>query len=214
MAFRVEMVNADCYLFEQNMYFNEVYVIYSTPRTIRRNASTTFRNFQKLMNQQEIKTFRNFQKLMNQQETNESKEITFTIIWSIPSKKNRHIIKKNRKTGRSYIGSDDEYHIWEVRHSNELSYEMKHLGNFQWYENLHIDYLFKLAPNKDGTPCRKRWDISNKIESINDMMVKSGLIDDDCHTVLRSMTQLVIDDNSITENEVVITIIEITQNTS
>ena len=86
---------------------------------------------------------------------------------------------------------------------------MRHLGNFQGYENLHIDYLFRVAPNKDGTPCRKRWDISNKIESINDMIVKAKLIDDDCHTVLRSMNCRVIDDNTITENEVVITILEI-----
>ncbi len=137
------------------------------------------------------------------------KEITFTIIWGIPSKKNRHIIKKNHRTGKSYIGSDDEYHLWEVRHADELSVEMRHLGNFRWFENLHIDYLFRVAKNKDGTPCKKRWDISNKIESINDMIVKAWLIDDDCHTVLRSMNCRVLDQD-IPENEVVITILEIT----
>lgn len=137
------------------------------------------------------------------------KEVTFTILWGIPSKKNRHIIKKNRRTGKSYIGSDDEYHLWEIRHSDELSEEMKHIGNFKWYESLHIDYLFKVAKNKDGTPCRKHWDVTNKLESINDMIVIAWLIDDDWHAILKKWNWDVIDAD-IPENEVVVTISEIT----
>jgi hypothetical protein len=46
------------------------------------------------------------------------------------------------------------------------------------------------------------------MESINDMMVKAGMIDDDNQTILKSMSQRVIDCD-IEESEVIVTLLEI-----
>jgi hypothetical protein len=46
------------------------------------------------------------------------------------------------------------------------------------------------------------------MESINDMMVKAGMIDDDNQTILRDMSQRVIDCD-IEESEVIVTLSEI-----
>lgn len=133
------------------------------------------------------------------------KEISFVIIWGIPSKKNRHIIKKNRHTGKSFIWPDDVYHLWEVQNANELAGEMKIIGSFAGLKNVKIFYEFRVARNKDGSSCLKRWDVSNKMESINDMMVKAWIIDDDNHSILKRWEWDVIDSDK-EENEVKITL--------
>jgi hypothetical protein len=136
------------------------------------------------------------------------KEITFTITGLIPSKKNHHIIKINRKTRKPFIWPDEEYRLWEAQNAHELEWEIQNLWHFRWYKKLHADYLFRQKLNKDKSECQDVWDISNKLESINDMMVKAGMIDDDNQTILRDMSQRVIDCD-IEENEVIVTLSEI-----
>jgi hypothetical protein len=63
---------------------------------------------------------------------------------------------------------------------------MQKNGNFLWKKWLHISYIFSTWKNKDWSINKKKWDLSNKIESINDMMVQAWMIDDDNYTIISS----------------------------
>ena len=132
------------------------------------------------------------------------KTFTFTITGIIPSKKNSHKIKIHR--GRPYIGPSDEYRAWEAENAHDLEMlSMAEKTHFRWQKNLSIKYIFRQKLTQKGKASTKRWDLSNKIESINDMMVKAGMIDDDHHGIISSMSARVENVN-ITESEVDVTI--------
>lgn len=99
----------------------------------------------------------------------------YEIEWSgdsLPSKKNSKQLRKNFKTGKTFISSSDKYHIWEewfVRDIQSLWYT---LGKVQ-----SATFTF-WAPNK------RKFDLTNKAESINDGLVKAGFLEDDNYDCL------------------------------
>ena len=90
----------------------------------------------------------------------------FILRGNIPSKKNSRI---NTRSGRSFPSKAytqwHEIACWQLKRLKTIDYRIK------------IDYIF--------TPKDKRkFDVSNKIESINDLLVDMGIIKDDNYIFL------------------------------
>lgn len=97
----------------------------------------------------------------------------FAIEGRIPSKKNSRVT--NRKTGRSFPSRD--YVKWHKNVEKQLE-NFKNEGiDFQ----VHISYDFYMPDNR-------RCDISNKIESINDLLVDINFLTDDNWKIIKSFT--------------------------
>lgn len=123
-----------------------------------------------------------------------------TLHWRIPSKKNSKIW-----TGKILISSKKYREREELAIQNlEAERVPKHE-----YENIeHIDYKFYMPDNR-------RTDISNKLESINDMLVKFGLFKDDCWQVIKSFTCTTIEiDRKNPRVELIITLWKTTLETT
>jgi len=90
----------------------------------------------------------------------------FKLMGNIPSKKNSRI---NTRSGRSFPSKRySEWHelaSWQIITMKPIGYRIK------------IDYTF--IP-KD----RRLFDVSNKIESINDLLVDMGIVEDDNYKFL------------------------------
>ena len=90
----------------------------------------------------------------------------FKLKGNIPSKKNSRI---NTRSGRSFPSRKySEWHEdagWQIKSLKPIKHRIK------------IDYIF--TP-KD----RRLFDVSNKIESINDLLVDMGIIEDDNYKFL------------------------------
>jgi len=91
--------------------------------------------------------------------------------WRIPSKKN-----SKTWTWKVLISSKD-YREWEEAKLIELKEKIEpyHLNM-----GLRIEYRFYL-------PDRRRTDLSNKVESINDLFVKYGLLEDDNWEIIKEL---------------------------
>lgn len=87
----------------------------------------------------------------------------------VPSKKNRHKVFRNKKTGKPFVKSDDKYAAWETRAAWELKAKFKGKTINKCKE---VRLTFFLWDNR-------AWDISNKEESVMDALVKAGVIKDD-----------------------------------
>lgn len=87
----------------------------------------------------------------------------FSIIGTLPSKKNHHFIMKNRHTGKYFLSPDDAYRTWESDHAKDLALIAKPIHDVK-----DLFVLYRFFPSTE-----RAFDLSNKIESINDMMVKS-----------------------------------------
>lgn len=99
----------------------------------------------------------------------------FTITGRIPSKKNSRVT--NRKTGRSFPSRD--YTKWH-KHAEEQLENFKNEGiNFP----VHITYHFFMPDNR-------RCDISNKLESINDLLVDINFLEDDNWKIIKSFSAI------------------------
>lgn len=133
-------------------------------------------------------------------------KISFTITGIIPSKKNRHKIKM--RGGRAFIGPDDTYIAWERQHAAELA-GIENFGIFKNSKNLKISYIFRQRLTNKGLPSTRRWDLSNKIESINDMIVASGMISDDNQMIIAEISARVENVPVLTESEVQVDIEEL-----
>ena len=87
------------------------------------------------------------------------------------SKKNSKQIFTNKRTGKSFISSSSSYKqfekdaLWELK-----SYKQKHTGP------VHAEYTFKMKG-------KLTLDLDNAIASINDVLQKAGIIDDDKNIV-------------------------------
>lgn len=102
--------------------------------------------------------------------------VTFRITWTIPSKKNSKQIFRNRN-GVAFIASSQAHKDWHKEHIWALQKEVKVRG-LKW--PLSISYTFSI-PNK------RKFDLSNKIETINDLLVDAMIIDDDNWDVIREI---------------------------
>lgn len=103
-------------------------------------------------------------------------QITITFTDTIPSKKNSKSIFRNSKTGRPFITSSDKFKIW---HKEQQIRQRK-------YSNLgilkcKINYIFYSKDNR-------KYDMSNKIESIQDFLVDMNIITGDGYGVIQEFS--------------------------
>ena len=90
--------------------------------------------------------------------------------WRTPSKKNSKQISLNRRTGQRFIRSSDDYTEW---HTNALKllrikYPVREAINHA--VQIHIEFTF-------GD--KRRCDLTNKAESVMDLLVDAGILTDD-----------------------------------
>lgn len=96
----------------------------------------------------------------------------FCVNGRIPSKKNNKQIRR-RRNGQRFVGSSDDYVLWEKRHVAEL---MKWRGMFKG-KRVSVEILYRSETNR-------AWDLTNKTEGIMDALAKAEVIDDDCVQVV------------------------------
>ncbi|MBQ9160933.1 MAG: RusA family crossover junction endodeoxyribonuclease [Methanobrevibacter sp.] len=97
----------------------------------------------------------------------------FTLIGRVPSKKNSRIT--NRKTGRSFPSSS--YVKWHKQAEKQLEKLKEENIDFP----IHIHYEFFM-------PDLRKTDISNKIESINDLLVDIHFLKDDNWKIIQQFS--------------------------
>ena len=99
--------------------------------------------------------------------------INFTIPIAPISKKNSQQIFVNKKTGKAFISPSAAYKNYEAQ---ALYYIPKHI-----YINapVNVKCLFYM-------PTKRKCDLTNMLEAIDDILVKAGLLADDNYTVLQS----------------------------
>jgi Holliday junction resolvase RusA-like endonuclease len=99
-----------------------------------------------------------------------------TLYGRIPSKKNsKNIIKR---WWRTFIVSSKEYIKWEKEQIEYLWDNQTEI--LEWLPPYKIEYNFYL-------PDKRKTDLSNKVESINDMLVKFWCIEDDNCEIIQEL---------------------------
>lgn len=99
--------------------------------------------------------------------------ISFTIRLAPISKKNSQQILINKKTGRPFIMPSKQFKEYE---KNALWF-MPKISTIDYAVN--VKCLFYM-------PTHRKCDLTNMLEAIDDLMVKSGLIEDDNFTIIES----------------------------
>lgn len=98
------------------------------------------------------------------------KKIKLTLKTKIlPSKKNSKQLYYNKKSGKRFITTSDSYKSWH----EEAFYQLKsqyNLATLEKVEKIKIEFF---SPNK------RAFDLTNKAESIMDLMVDCEIIKDD-----------------------------------
>lgn len=100
--------------------------------------------------------------------------ISFTLRLPPISKKNSQQILINRATGRPFISPSRQYKEYE---RNSLWFIPKLTKPIDYAVN--VKCLFYM-------PTRRKCDLTNLLEAIDDIMVKSGLLADDNFTIIES----------------------------
>ena len=100
--------------------------------------------------------------------------IRFTIKLPPISKKNSQQIVVNRATGRSFVMPSKQYKEYE---KDALWFIPKVEAPIICPVN--IKCLFYM-------PTRRKVDLTNLLEAVDDVMVKAGLLADDCYTIVES----------------------------
>lgn len=99
--------------------------------------------------------------------------INFTIPLAPISKKNSQRILKNRRTGKRFIAPSEAYENYEAAAAAFIP------GNVHINESVNIKCLFYM-------PTRRKCDLTNLLEAIDDVLVKTGLLADDNYTIIES----------------------------
>lgn len=99
--------------------------------------------------------------------------ITFTVPLIPISKKNSQQILTNRATGRPFIMPSKKYKEYEKAAARYIP-----MGVFI-NAPVNIKCLFYM-------PTRRKCDLTNLLEAIDDVMVKAGLLADDDYTIIES----------------------------
>lgn len=97
---------------------------------------------------------------------------SITLKGDVPSKKNSKQIFFNRATGRRFISTSDSYKAWHKEASSQLRAERR-----------YFDYVNKLKVVFYSSN-RRHFDLSNKFESIADLLVDNKILLDDNYNVL------------------------------
>lgn len=101
----------------------------------------------------------------------------FGIVGRIPSKKNSKRIMRGRG-GQPFIGCSKDYAKWQKENLAQLKLEYGHPNNGKRFA---VTIEFTVGD-------RRAFDLTNKAESIMDLMVDAGVIDDDNFNVVPSVT--------------------------
>lgn len=99
--------------------------------------------------------------------------ISFTIPLAPISKKNSQQILTNRKTGKPFIMPSQKYKEYEAA----AAWHIPRVSTIDYAVN--VKCLFYM-------PTLRRVDLTNLLEAIDDVLVKSGLLADDSFTVIES----------------------------
>jgi Holliday junction resolvase RusA-like endonuclease len=100
--------------------------------------------------------------------------IEFTIPFPPITKKNHQQIVKNPKTGKPFVIPSRQYKEYEKIAMWYIPRLPKPIG-----EAVNVQCLFYL-------PTRRKGDLTNYLEAIDDVMVKAGLLEDDNYTIIQS----------------------------
>ena len=101
--------------------------------------------------------------------------------WIMPSLKNSKQVFCQRR-GKKIIPvvlPSTAYQDWHKEESEKL----KNVEKIEWW-NLKFYYKFFIPKNKDWSIPARKFDYSNKIESINDLLVDLWIIEDDNYSII------------------------------
>ena len=120
----------------------------------------------------------------------------FTVHLPPITKKNHQRILRNMRTGKPFVAPSEQYKqyeaqaMWFIPKGERIDYPV------------NIKCLFYM-------PTRRRCDLTNLLESIDDIMVKAGLLEDDSyHIIVGHDGSRVLYDKDKPRTEVEITLIE------
>ena len=98
--------------------------------------------------------------------------IKFTVPLTPISKKNSQQILRNPKTGRAFIAPSKKYKEYE-KSAMWFIPKGRHIN-----EPVNVRCLFYM-------PTRRKCDLTNMLEAIDDVMVKAKLLEDDNYTIIQ-----------------------------
>lgn len=123
--------------------------------------------------------------------------IEFIIPLSPITKKNHQQIVNNPKTGKPFVIPSRQYKEYEKNAMWFIPRPQKPIGG-----PVNIKCLFFL-------PTRRKGDLTNYLEAIDDVMVKCGLLEDDNYTIIQSHDgSRVLYDKENPRTEILITSVE------
>lgn len=110
--------------------------------------------------------------------------ITFTLEGRIPSKKNSKQIFQNKKTGKPFITSSKDFKLWNQAQSLQINLQ-KHKYDLpiKKCESITVKLFYGDLRGADNT---------NKVESIHDLLVDNGILEDDNWKVTGTTIQIPI----------------------
>lgn len=95
----------------------------------------------------------------------------FTIPLTPITKKNHQQILRNKSTGRPFVAPSEQYRQYE----RDAVWFLPKVSTIDYPVN--VKCLFYM-------PTHRRCDLTNLLESVDDIMVKAGLLADDSYTVI------------------------------
>lgn len=102
--------------------------------------------------------------------------LEITIEGTIPSKKNSKRIVGRGK--RMFIISSKNYLEWEKEKANEIYGQLDEITAITTPIRLSITF---------SSSTKRKWDLSNKVESIQDLLVKVGILEDDNWSIVQEL---------------------------
>lgn len=102
--------------------------------------------------------------------------LEITIEGTIPSKKNSKRIVGRGK--RMFIISSKNYLEWEKEKADEIYGQLDEITAITTPVRLSITF---------SSSTKRKWDLSNKVESIQDLLVKVGVLEDDNWSVVQEL---------------------------
>lgn len=102
--------------------------------------------------------------------------LEITLEGIIPSKKNSKRIVGRGK--RMFIISSKNYLEWEKEKANEIYGQLDEITAITTPVRLSITF---------SSATKRKWDLSNKVESIQDLFVKVGILEDDNWSIVQEL---------------------------
>lgn len=125
-------------------------------------------------------------------------EIKYTIPLAPISKKNHQRIFRNSRTGRPFVMPSEAY----SRYENESAWYLKPRPEKPIQSRVEVEALFYM-------PTHRRVDLTNLLESIDDILVHCGILEDDnCNIIVSHDGSRVLYDKENPRTEITIREIE------